>query len=334
MKYSKFIKKHQLKTEEKEDITNRHQKYLEIIDLEFKPTTNESEGLFGPNSMHWKIYRTPGIILGSYRALLLQIAHPAVADGVRQFSDFKADYLGRAERTFTNMIKIYFGDQATALKSGLGLHHMHNMIRGKVAMTSGGDEEQYCANDPELLLWVLATLIDTSLELYETICEPLNEKDKELFYKESKLTAAVMGIPAVIFPKDLDSFYKYYKEMLTGEELVINEVTKSLTLDIFKPPYFPSYIAKILAAGFLPSRFREELELSFTTKNIKHFNWIVNLVKWITRLTPPPLGYAPPYYQAHYRVAKAKGIQPKWADRFFNFLAKSSMLKAVSLRSN
>ena len=124
---SKLPKRSQLSENVKIDIQNRKKEYLALISTHFTANNRDAEGLFGPGSMHWKLYRTPGIILGGYRALLLQVAHPAVADGVRQFSDFKNDYLGRAERTFTNMIKIYFGDRQTALGSAKTLHHIHSM---------------------------------------------------------------------------------------------------------------------------------------------------------------------------------------------------------------
>jgi len=157
------------------------------------------------------------------------------------------------------------------------------MIRGTVIGNNGGRtiNSSYCANDPDLLLWVLATMIDTTLVLYETTCEPLNAFEKNLFYEESKQVALVMGIPPDKYPSTLDSFYKYY--------------------------------------------------LSFNNKNRKHFKWTIGFIRFITKWTPHPLGYAPPFYQAHYRVAKARGLRPKFSDVFFNRIANSWFLKWASL---
>ena len=323
----------QLTEQVKADNKIRTSAYNQSIQQHFNWEDANAQGLFGPNSMHWKIYRTPGIILGGYSALLLQIAHPAVADGVRQFSSFKKDYLGRAERTFTSMIKIYFGDLPTALGSGKKLHHIHNYIRGKLHSHENGthSSKEYCANDPELLLWVLSTMIDTSINLYEVVNSPLTQAEKEQFFEESKLTARVMGIPDEVFPASLEAFYNYYQEMINGNELKIDGVALELAKDIFKPPYFPNYFARILAAGLLPLKIRNDFNLEFSPRNKRHFNYLVNTIKWITKLTPPPFGYAPPYYQARYRVAMAKGSRPNLSDRFFNRLAKSWLLKAVSL---
>jgi len=330
---SKLPKRHQLSEEVKLDIQQRKAAYMAMIKKSFPNEDSYSKGLFGPHSMHWRLYRTPGIILGGYRALLLQVAHPAVADGVRQFSDFKSDYLGRAERTFTNMIKIYFGDQQCALRSGKNLHHIHSMIRGTVVENNGGRTINlpYCANDPNLLLWVLATLVDTTLVLYEAVGQPLSGDERSQYYEESKLVAAVMGIPKEIYPADIGAFYEYYKRMLDGPELRIDAVALKLSKAIFKPPYFPAYLAKVLAAGFLPQRFRKEYNLDFTNRNKTHFKWTVAITKLLTKLPPHPLGYAPPYYQARYRVAKAKGISPKFWDAFFNRLAGSCFLRGVRL---
>ncbi len=330
---SKLPKRHQLSEEVKLDIKLRRTAYTELINSSLPARGRDAEGFFGPGSMHWRLYGKPGIILGAYRALLLQVAHPAVADGVRQFSDFKSDYLGRAERTFTNMIKIYFGDWQTALESGKKLHHIHSMIRGTVVGNNGGRtiNLQYCANDPDLLLWVLATLIDTTLVLYEAVCEPLTGSEKSRFYEESKLVATVMGIPKETIPNDLDAFYSYYNGMLDGEELRVDAVTLRLSKAIFQPPYFPAYLAKVLATGFLPPRFRREYGLEYTAKKRKHFRWAVAVSSWVSKLLPHPLGYALPYYQAHYRIAKARGLRPKFSDTFFNWLAETWLFRAVSL---
>ncbi len=330
---SKLPKRSQLSEKIKVDIQNRKKEYHALINTHFTANNRDAEGLFGPGSMHWKLYRTPGIILGGYRALLLQVAHPAVADGVRQFSDFKNDYLGRAERTFTNMIKIYFGDRQTALGSAKTLHHIHSMIRGTVIGNNGGRtiNSSYCANDPSLLLWVLATMIDTTLVLYEATCEPLSAFERNLFYEESKQVALVMGIPPDQYPPTLDAFYEYYNAMLEGDTLRVDEVTIKLASAIFNPPFFPAYLAKVLAAGFLSQRFRTAFSLSYNKNNRTHFKWAIGFMRFVTRVMPRPLGYAPPYYQAHYRVAKARGLRPKFSDVLFNRLAGTWFLRWASL---
>ena len=86
---------------------------------------DEARGFYGPGSMTGKIYREPAILIGSYRALLLQVAHPAVAVGVAQYSSFQKDYLGRAYRTFFNMASIFFGSRSEADRKSTRLNSSH-----------------------------------------------------------------------------------------------------------------------------------------------------------------------------------------------------------------
>lgn len=315
---------------------NKITPYKAMIQKAFPPGHKESEGLFGPGSMHWLLYREPGVIIASYRALMLQVAHPAIADGVHQFSAFKKDYLGRAERTFTNMINIYFGDRQTALRSGFGLYTMHGRIRGTIQIEEGGRNQTraYSANDPDLLLWVLATMVEATLYAYEKVCRKLTTDEKEKYFEETKSVATLMGIPLEVYPKNLEAFHTYFQKMIDGNVLRVDELTLDLATAIFKPPFFPAYLAKTLAAGGLPPRWRRAYLLEYTKSKRKTFRAIVFITKVFRQLCPHPLGYAPPWYQAQYRVARASGRSPQLVDSLFNWLARLPMLKGVTLANH
>jgi uncharacterized protein (DUF2236 family) len=315
------------------DNNNKNTNYKAMIHQAFPVGHKEAEGLFGPGSMHWLLYREPGIILGSYRALMLQVAHPAVADGVRQFSVFRTDYLGRAERTFTNMINIYFGDRQSALRTGLGLYTMHGRIGGTISITDGDQKQNrsYCANDPDLLLWVWATILEATLYAYEKTCRLLSDAEKQQFYKESRSVATLMGIPYDRQPKDLNDFYTYFEGMINGSILRVDEVTLDLATAIFQPPFFPAYLAKTLAAGTLPPRWRMAYQLEYTKGKRQCLNTLVFLTRVFRKVTPHPLGYAIPWYQAHYRVAHASGRRPRLLDTLVNKVAGWRVFRGIVL---
>ena len=219
------------------------------------------------------------------------------------------------------------------MRSGFGLYRMHGSIRGTIHRDNGGRNQiqPYCANDPDLLLWVLATMVEATINAYEQTCRILSKKEKQQYYEESKNVATLMGIPTEMYPKDLNSFYTYFKNMINSDELRVDEVTEDLAKAIFKPPYFPAYLARTLAAGGLPPRWRKAYGLTYTKGQRRTYKTIVLILKIFRKITPSPLGYAPPWYQAHYRVTKAKGLKPKIINRFFNWIAKSSALKTVTL---
>src|SRR5579862_6631483 len=106
-------------------------------------------------------------MLGGGRALLLQLAHPLVAAGVAEHSDFLASPLRRLERTMTLTLEMVFGTMAQAREAARQVNRAHDRVRG----VAGG--VGYHAGDPDLLLWVHSTLIDSALETYATFVRPL-----------------------------------------------------------------------------------------------------------------------------------------------------------------
>ncbi len=276
----------------------------------------EAIGYFGPESVTWQIYREPIFLLGGVRALLLQVAHPAVADGVARFSNFKADPFGRGYRTFAAMAMIYFGSKTQAEQTAQRLWRIHSAIRGEVP-------ESYSANRPDLLLWVLATLTETTLRVYERVPSLGLPPDwAERFYEESKVAARLLGIPDEVYPPDLRAFEAYFKTMLAGDVLGSTDTCREVAQAIVQHPHAPKKLAHLLAAGWLPAPLCERLGIEPTVNaEAKLERWVKRVI-WAYRLIPKSLRRNPAYHQAQFRIAKAEGRKPVWAGRFFNWMAK------------
>lgn len=271
-------------------------------------TIYDNDGFFAKDSMTWKIYRQPTVMLGGVSALLLQIANPAIAEGVRQFSDFHEAYLQRAHRTFMSMSTFYFGTTEQALKTARRLFAMHGMIRGKIGKIINGQWQlvPFCARDAELLTWVLATLVETSLRMYQKIHAPLTLEAQTQFFEESKTIAILMGIPLEKYPANYEAFKKYYCEVLSGNDLAVNPTTMRLTNIILQPPYGSHKLFRAMAAVYLPEHIAHEYHLPPSPIEKK---WMHRLEKWtgrILKIMPPIFRYAPPYHQAKYRRLKQK----------------------------
>jgi uncharacterized protein (DUF2236 family) len=193
-----------------------------------KPPTNqnpETYGYFGPESATWQIYRESVFLLGGVRALLLQVAHPAIADGVAQFSNFEKDAFGRAFRTFLAMGTLYFGTKTQANSVGDRLFRIHSGITGSYCRREGDAQSlrEYTANDPDLLLWVHATLVDTSIRIYEATLGKMPPELAAQFYAESKLAAQIMHVPEAHIPKDLEAFQLYFEQVMQNGDLYQSE---------------------------------------------------------------------------------------------------------------
>ena len=304
------------------------QKDLETFDLKLeqleKRVPNKENGFFGRGSLTWKLYRNPFILLGGMRALLLQIAHPAVAEGVKLFSNFHEEYLYRAHHTFTSMSTLFFGDTQQAIKTARHLYRMHSMIRGTFESQNQGGVvcKKFIATNPELLCWVLATLVDTTLVIYEKVYAPLSLEEKEQFFQESKITASLMGIPIEKYPDNLYHFYLYYNTMLRSDQLEIGETALSLSKIILHPPYFGHRLLTNMAKGSLPLRFARAYGLKQNRRSINRFERLIWIARIIYKITPRFLHLAPPYHQAQYRIAQSKKKCRLHIGRIYNWLGK------------
>ncbi|HEY7451945.1 MAG TPA: oxygenase MpaB family protein, partial [Candidatus Limnocylindria bacterium] len=134
------------------------------------PTDRSRAGLFEPGSVSWRVDREAVVLAGGTCALLLQVAHPAVAAGVDAHSDFRADPFARLRRTLGASWSIVFGDRSSAERAIRRINAVHELVRGVVPETGA----PYRALDPELLLWVHATLVDTALRMHDRFVAPLS----------------------------------------------------------------------------------------------------------------------------------------------------------------
>ena len=288
-------------------------------------------GYFGPHTITWQLYREPFVVLGGVRALLLQVAHPAVAQGVAQYSSFQSDPFGRGYRTFAAMASIYFGNQQQADQTARRLQMMHSGIKGQYpqipATSRPASETPFVATDPELLLWVLATLTDTTLRVCEWLpVRHLPAGWREQFYEESKTTARLMGIPASAYPVDLQAFQEYFNGMLNGDLLGSTPACRTMAQAIVRHPKAPGKWADFLAAGWMPAPLCERLGIVTAPDSARRLEKLLRRARFMYALLPRTLRYNPAYHQALYRIARSNGSATPWAGRVFNWLSKHTKI--------
>lgn len=284
---------------------------------------SDTSGYFGPDTVTWQLYREPLFVFGGLRALLLQIAHPAVADGVARYSGFQADPFGRGYRTFAAMAMIYFGTKKQAEATAQRLWRIHSGVKGYYPIPNPPSQIPYSANDPDLLLWVLATLTDITLQVYQRIpFGNLPSGWQERFYEESKITARLFGIPDEVYPSDLQAFQVYFEKMLTSDLLGSTPTCRDVAQAIVRHPRAPKKLFALLAAGWLPAALCQRLGIvGGPNPEIRLDHWLRRIGR-VYRILPCWLRCNPAYHQAKYRIAKAGGEAPTWAGRFFTWLGK------------
>jgi uncharacterized protein (DUF2236 family) len=217
------------------------------------------DGYFQPDSAIRRIGRESVLMLGGGRALLMQAAHPLVAAGIVDHSGYGADPWRRLARTMTALYTIVFGTQAEADRVGAIVKAVHRHVRGD----RGG--VPYSAADPDLMLWVHSTLVDTGLTMYETYVKPVCPALAEEFYEQMKTVATVFGAPPEIHPPTLADFRAYQEHMLESELSVgadAREVARSILEPPVPRPLRPAARALVLAnVGLLPETLRDRYGL-------------------------------------------------------------------------
>jgi uncharacterized protein (DUF2236 family) len=200
-----------------------------------------------------RVNRERVLLVGGQRALVMQLAHPAVAAGVAEHSDFPNRALERLRRTLDLSLAVIYGSPAEADSATRSIRAVHERVGGSVG------DRRYRADDPNLLLWVNATLVDTTMVVYERFVRPLSEADRRRYYRESVAAAELFGIPGAVIPKDLDDFRTYLRGMLDGTELRPTGDSRRLVHDVLRPPLPlplrpPAAVVRHITLALLPER--------------------------------------------------------------------------------
>jgi uncharacterized protein (DUF2236 family) len=250
----------------------------------------EDRVLFQPDSILRNIGQESVGLLGGGRALLLQLAHPLIAVAVADHSQFQDEPLHRLEHTLDMMHAIVSGQRDQARAALRQFHGSHAHIHGRLARAAGRFQagDTYSARDPALNLWVLAALLDTQVMMYERFVAPLSPADWLRFLDDSRVLAALLGIPPAMMPTSPADFRAYMETMLAGDTLTVTETTRALAGAVLDPPVglIPGACAglvRFVTAGLLPERLRDDYGLVWSGRR----QALLDTLSWTSRRLLP-----------------------------------------------
>jgi uncharacterized protein (DUF2236 family) len=227
-------------------------------------------GYFTPDSMIWRVSREGVLMLGGGRALLMQAAHPLAVAGVAEHSDYRENPWLRLERTMTAVWTVVYGTREEADRVGRHVKAVHRQVRGRLAKAAGPYPAgtSYRAEDPDLLMWVHASLLDTALLMYRNYVAPLSEDEMESYYQDMKVLAMVFGTPESAIPDSMAAFRTYMSERLRSDAICVTDTAREVTETVLNPPVplplRPAFQAiNFISAGFLPETLRRQYGFSW-----------------------------------------------------------------------
>lgn len=239
------------------------------------------------------VAREGALLAGGARAILLQIAHPGVARGVAEHSDFAARPLARLTATLTYVYGVTFGTPEEARTVAAMVTEAHRAVAGA----------GYRASDPELQLWVAATLYDTALLVYEQLFGPLDPVVADRVYMQYAVLGTALQVPPGLWPADRAAFAAYWQHMV--DTLEVSDDARRVAHELLHPEHAPLLLGaamplnRFLTAAWLPEPIRRGYGIEWDEGRQRCYELLVRLGGPLYRLLPVPLREAPKTWYLH-----------------------------------
>ena len=266
------------------------------------------------------------LLAGAGRAILLQIAHPAIGYGVARHSDFATDPMKRLNATLSYIYALSGGTESDARAMRRAVNRAHAPVRNPprdpapapgsaravgdpAASTTAGDPH-YDAHDPQLQLWVAATLYDTAITVYERAYGPLDDESGERVYREYAVLGTALQMPAELWPADRAAFRRYWNDTLA--HLTVDDTVRAVADALLRAERAPLPIrlgmpvARLATVALLPESVRATFGLAWSPARQRRFDRTWRVIVPIYRALPAALRHAP---QRHY-LARIRRTHP------------------------
>jgi len=216
----------------------------------------KDDGLFGPRSIVWRVNRDRSFPLAGMRSLMVQALHPLAMAGVAQHSTWQQDPFGRLAATSSYLLTTTYGDTESALAAAAWVRKVHVHVRGTDPETG----LPYSAEDPDLLLWVHAGMVDSIVTVVQRYGRQLDAADADRYVAAMVRFAEIVGVPAQDVPTSVASLREYIDSVELRQATRAAREAIGIVLD---PPDLEPDVRELwhdlgqVAVGTLPDWARE-----------------------------------------------------------------------------
>ena len=236
-----------------------------------------------------------GLLLGAGRAILLQLAHPSISRAVAEHSNFTNNPLFRLTHTLMFVYALSNGDEAQRQKIIAHVNAAHRPVHAPRDKSTG--QPAYCAFDPQLQLWVAATLYDSARVIGAKVLPNFDEFDDEQLYQQYVVLGSALQMPQQFWPVDQAEFETYFHATL--QSLEVTAQARDLAQQLFTGANAPWWIrlllpaARIVTIAELPATLREGYGYRLTPQIVRWHRVILGITRVGTRGLPRCIRYAP-----------------------------------------
>ncbi len=225
------------------------------------------------------------LIAGGGRAILLQLANPAIGHAIARHSDFVADPLKRLRHTLTFVYALVYGTPTQTRRVREFVDAAHAPVRSPLGETPG-----YDARDARLQLWVAATLYDTAVMVRERLVGPLSEAELDAVYEDYAIVGTSLQVEPGMWPRDRAAFAEYWSAAIA--ELSVDDTVLAVGRSLLHPPSVPLWLrvsmplARLVTAGLLPAAVREAFRLPWDARRARRFERAMTIMAAVNRMLP------------------------------------------------
>jgi uncharacterized protein (DUF2236 family) len=228
------------------------------------------DSYFGERSMIRRVMGERAVAFSGARSLLMQAAHPLAVAGLLAHSDSLEDPYERLARTAQVLDAITFGSRAEADRLTARVRAMHGRARGSLSETVGiyPAGTPYRADDPDLLMWILYTLVDSASLFYSVYVGALSTLQRRALWEDYKVVGELFGLRPAQMPDTLDDLSGYGRAMVKGDRLCVGDWARRRAREIVLEPPVPVRLRPVLETvnfvtiALLPDEIRRQYGFS------------------------------------------------------------------------
>jgi uncharacterized protein (DUF2236 family) len=236
------------------------------------------------------------VLLGWTRAVLLQLAHPLIAAGVSDHSTFRGSTvsaLSRLHHTVNAMLAITFGNDEARERALDAIRTIHRRVHGTLPAACGRFPAgtPYSAEDPALLLWVHATLIESILLAYERLVAPLDEAERDRYCVDSVDVALALGAVEGDVPRCWAALRAYLDREYASGSIAVSGQARGLAAALLSPVSGRAAapltaLVTLLAAGLLPPEVRRDYGFAWSRPRERVFEAAMRVLRTARHALP------------------------------------------------
>jgi uncharacterized protein (DUF2236 family) len=161
----------------------------------------------------------------------------------------------------------------------------------------------YSAHDPQLLLWVHATLLDSILLFYEHTVGPLTPAEEDEYLAAAAEGMQRVGLPAASTPQTASDLRAYLDGMLKSGRLAVTPGTRAVADAVLSPRF--GWLAapvtrtqRLVTIGLLPPFVRDLFDYRWDERREHRLQQVLEVLRRVRQRSPA-------------RVARWAGARPR-----------------------